>query len=66
MPLKREREFELLGQIKVTTTLEDMFNSLMHDNPTREECREIISETIYQWVDREERDALMDIIKERI
>lgn len=50
-PLKRERVFELCdGQVTVQTSLEDMFNSLMQDDPTREECREMISEILKQYI----------------
>ena len=56
-PLKRERVFELLkGALKVEASMEDMFNSLMQDDPTREECREMISEILKQYVHSDDKE----------
>ena len=60
-PLARERVFEFNGgtdKIQATfhTSLEDVFGSLMQDNPTREECREMISEILKQYVNYDDPD----------
>ena len=69
--LDRERVFEFNGgtdKIQATfhTSLEDVFGSLMQDNPTREECKEMISEILQQYLhsDDKEYKYIMGIIEE--
>ena len=72
-PLARERVFEFNGgtdKIQATfhTSLEDVFGSLMQDNPTREECIEIVSETLKQYIHSDSKvyKHIMGIIGEVI
>jgi hypothetical protein len=63
-PLSRERIFTLCDdQVMVNTSLEDVFGSLMQDNPTREECREMVFEILRQYVDVDEMKALISVIE---
>lgn len=56
-PLSRERTFTVCDdQVKIKTTMEDFFGALMQDHPTREECREMISEILQQYVNYDDPD----------
>lgn len=70
-PLKRERVFEFNGgtnKIQATfhTSLEDVFGSLMQDNPTAEECKAMIGEILQQWFCQDDKTykSIMGIIEE--
>lgn len=55
--LDRERVFTVCDdQVTVKTTMEDFFGALMQDNPTREECREMISQMLQQYVNSDDKE----------
>lgn len=73
MPLRRERVFEFTGgtdkiQVSIHTSLEDVFGSLMQDNPTRGECQEMISEILKEYAhpDEKEYKYIMGYVEELI